>query len=313
MKSNTVVAMALSDEERRREQYEDTYANIKPMMTVGKGRNQKTITGFVVVPLSICYVDQRYQGLRSHKRLNKLDKNFDIRKLTPIIIVAHPEEHRFAIVDGQGRYRVAPNHNMDRLNAIVLMDAPEDPGERLKFEAAFFIGQDSEVESVKPVEKHPSRVIIGDQAATTLDKLLKKYNINFVATKGNRKESVLGSYPETYSIAKTHGEKCLDFIFSVIANAGWDKESNGYSTFVMRSLKDVWIAHPNDREEIHKYLSRKLRNIDPHTFGAESKVRYSKREFKTGCVLYMEDLVCNGCGIEKKIYPSNEKLCKIIK
>ena len=108
-------------------------------------------------------------------------------------------------------------------------------------------------------------------------------------------------------------EKCLDFIFSVIANAGWDKESNGYSTFVMRSLKDVWIAHPNDREEIHKYLSKKLRNIDPHTFGAESKVRYSKREFKTGCVLYMEDLVCNGCGIEKKIYPSNEKLCKIIK
>ncbi len=306
---STVVAM--NEETRRMEQYNDIVANIKPLMTTGKGRNQRVITGSAVVPLSLCFVDSRYQGNRHHKHLNRLRNRWDERKLTPIILVWHPEEHRFAIVDGQGRFIVAEEKGIDRLNAIILMDAPEDPEERLKFEAEYFIGQDSEVENVKPLEKHLSRVIIGDSAAVSLDKLLNKYGIKFVATKGNREESVLGSYTDTYSIVKVHGEKCLDFIFSIIDNAGWNKETNGYATFVMRALREVWIAHPNDRKEIHRYLSKELRQIDPALFSAEAKAKYPKRDHRVSCVLYVEDLICDGLGIEKKIYVENGKKVKI--
>lgn len=305
--------VAMNEETRRMEQYNDIVANIKPLMTVGKGKNQRAITGSAVVPLSCCFVDSRYQGMRTHKHLNRLKNKWDERKLTPIILVPHPEEYRFAVVDGQGRCLVAPEKGMDRLNAIILMDAPEDLDERLKFEAEYFIGQDSEVENVKPLEKHLSRVIIGDSAAVSLDKLLNKYGIKFVATKGNREESVLGSYTDTYSIVKVHGEKCLDFIFSIIDNAGWNKETNGYATFVMRALREVWIAHPNDRKEIHRYLSKELRQIDPALFSAEAKSKYPKRDHRVSCVLYVEDLVCDGLGIEKKIYVENGKKVKISK
>lgn len=308
---STVVAM--SEETRRMEQFNDIVANIKPLMTVGKGKNQRAITGSAVVPLSCCFVDSRYQGMRTHKHLNRLKNKWDERKLTPIILVPHPEEYRFAVVDGQGRCLVAPEKGMDRLNAIILMDAPEDLNERLKFEAEYFIGQDSEVENVKPLEKHLSRVIIGDSAAVSLDKLLNKYGIKFVATKGNREESVLGSYTDTYSIVKVHGEKCLDFIFSIIDNAGWNKETNGYATFVMRALREVWIAHPNERKEIHRFLSKELRQIDPALFSAEAKSKYPKRDHRVSCVLYVEDLVCDGLGIEKKIYVENGKKVKISK
>ena len=308
---STVVAM--NEETRRMEQFNDIVANIKPLMTVGKGKNQRAITGSAVVPLSCCFVDSRYQGMRTHKHLNRLKNKWDERKLTPIILVWHPEESRFAVVDGQGRCLVAPEKGMDRLNAIILMDAPEDLDERLKFEAEYFIGQDSEVENVKPLEKHLSRVIIGDNAAVSLDKLLNKYEIKFVATKGNRGESVLGSYTDTYSIVKVHGEKCLDFIFSIIENAGWNKETNGYATFVMRALREVWIAHPNDRKEIHRFLSEELRQIDPALFSAEAKSKYPKRDHRVSCVLYVEDLVCDGLGIEKKIYVEKGKKVKISK
>ncbi len=305
--------VAMNEETRRMEQFNDIVANIKPLMTVGKGKNQRAITGSAVVPLSCCFVDSRYQGMRTHKHLNRLKNKWDERKLTPIILVPHPEEYRFAVVDGQGRCLVAPEKGMDRLNAIILMDAPEDLDERLKFEAEYFIGQDSEVENVKPLEKHLSRVIIGDNAAVSLDKLLNKYGIKFVSTKGNREESVLGSYTDTYSIVKVHGEKCLDFIFSIIDNAGWNKETNGYATFVMRALREVWIAHPNDRKEIHRYLSKELRQIDPALFSAEAKAKYPKRDHRVSCVLYVEDLVCDGLGIEKKIYVENGKKIKISK
>ena len=305
--------VSMNEETRRMEQFNDIVSNIKPLMTVGKGKNQRVITGSAVVPLSRCFVDSRYQGMRTHKHLNRLRNKWDERKLTPIILVPHPEEYRFAVVDGQGRCLVAPEKGMDRLNAIILMDAPEDLDERLKFEAEYFIGQDSEVENVKPLEKHLSRVIIGDVAAVSLDKLLNKYGIKFVATKGNREESVLGSYTDTYSIVKVHGEKCLDFIFSIIDNAGWNKETNGYATFVMRALREVWIAHPNDRKEIHRYLSKELRQIDPALFSAEAKAKYPKRDHRVSCVLYVEDLVCDGLGIEKKIYVENGKKVKISK
>ena len=305
--------VAMNEETRRMEQFNDIVANIKPLMTVGKGKNQRAITGSAVVPLSCCFVDSRYQGMRTHKHLNRLKNKWDERKLTPIILVPHPEEYIFAVVDGQGRCLVAPEKGMERLNAIILMDAPEDLDERLKFEAEYFIGQDSEVENVKPLEKHLSRVIIGDSAAVSLDKLLNKYGIKFVATKGNREESVLGSYTDTYSIVKVHGEKCLDFIFSIIDNAGWNKETNGYATFVMRALREVWIAHPNDRKEIHRYLSKELRQIDPALFSAEAKAKYPKRDHRVSCVLYVEDLVCDGLGIEKKIYVENGKKVKISK
>lgn len=305
--------VAMNEETRRMEQFNDIVANIKPLMTVGKGKNQRAITGSAVVPLSCCFVDSRYQGMRTHKHLNRLKNKWDERKLTPIILVPHPEEYRFAVVDGQGRCLVAPEKGMDRLNAIILMDVPEDLNERLKFEAEYFIGQDSEVENVKPLEKHLSRVIIGDDAAVSLDKLLNKYGIKFVSTKGNREESVLGSYTDTYSIVKVHGEKCLDFIFSIVDNAGWNKETNGYATFVMRALREVWIAHPNDRKEIHRYLSKELRQIDPVLFSAEAKSKYPKRDHRVSCVLYVEDLVCDGLGIEKKIYVENGKKVKISK
>ena len=310
MKSNVVKMDAIS---RRAEQYNNMVANIRPLSTYGRGRSQRTITGSVVAPLSLLYVDERYQGLRTHKQLSKLDKNFDIRKLAPIVIVLHPEEYRCAIVDGQGRHLVAPNHGMDALNAIVLMDAPDDPEERLKFEAEYFIGQDSEVERVKPLEKHLSRVIIGDKSAVILEKMFKKYGIRYVNTRGNRGESVLGSYTDTYEIAKQHGEKCLEFIFGIIQNAGWDNESNGYATFVMRALRDAWIAHPANRRKIHTYLSKCLREIDPSLFSSNARSRYPKRDTRSGCTLLVEDMICDGLGIERRLYFDDKKNCKIIK
>lgn len=297
---------------RQKEQFNDVMANITPQQTVGKGKLMKTVTGGVVVPLSCCFVDQRYQGMREHKKINKLRNKFDVRKLTPITIVPHPEEFRFAIVDGQGRSIVCPEKGMDRLYATVLLDAPEDPVERLKFEAEYFIGQDSEVENVKPLEKHLARIIIGDKVATTLDVLLKKYNVKFVSKKGQRESSVLGSYTDTYSIVKAHGEKCLDFIFSIIENAGWNSETNGYSTFVMRALRESWVAHPNDRKEIHRFLSKELRQIDPQLFSSAAKTMYPKRDHRVSCILYTEDMVCSGLGIEKKIYIEENRKYRIV-
>lgn len=94
--------VAMNEETRRMEQFNDIVASINLLMTTGKGKNQRVIAGSAVVPLSLCFVDSRYQEMRTHKHLNRLRNKWDERKLAPILLVLHPEEYRSAVVDGQG-------------------------------------------------------------------------------------------------------------------------------------------------------------------------------------------------------------------
>lgn len=302
-KENVVVPMQNTSNEVAEEQkmlFNMTMDNINSFST---GKLKRQNIGIVAVPLSLLFVDKRYQGLRTHTRLKKLITNWDERKLGCISIVAHPEEYRFAVVDGQGRMLAATELGYDTLQATVLLDAPQDNEfERLKFEAEVFIGQDEETEDLKALEKHPARVVIGDVAATILEDMFEKYKIRYTSTKGSREQSVLGSYPTTYEMAKRHGKYCLDFIFSIIKNAGWDKEPNGYATFVTEALKDIWTTfqNTNDRKRIYTYLSDELRQIDPTLFSSQARAKYTmRRDTRACCKLYIEDMVYEGLGLKR--------------
>ena len=132
--------------------------------------------------------------------------------------------------------------------------------------------------------------------------MLKRYGVRFTYLQGKREQSVLGSYTDTYNIAKNQGEKCLEYIFSIIENAGWNHEPNGYATFVIKALKDMWIEHPLDRERTHVFLSNKFRKMDPCLFSSAAKTTYPLRDRRVSCALYTEDMVCNELHIERKIY-----------
>lgn len=80
----------------------------------------------------------------------------------------------------------------------------------------------------------------------------------------------------------------------------------------MRALREVWVAHPNNRTEIQEFLSKRLRQLDPALFNANAKTKYPKRDHRAACVLYLEDIVCDGLKLEKKIYIDEGK-CKLVK
>lgn len=284
----TEVMTAVTEEQRR--MFNMVMDNIRSFSVSKSGR--KSI-GIVAIDLSLLYVDMRYQKLRKHKKIKKLIDNWDERKLSPIIVVPHKEECRFAVVDGQGRMIAAKELGYESLQAIVLLDAPEDDYHRVRFEAEIFISQNTETEIVKELEKHPARVLIEDPAAIALENMFEKYNITYTDTRGCREKGVLGSYPTTYQIAGSHGEACLDFIFSIVHNAGWNLEANGYATFVTESLKDVWVNHPrtSDRQKIHKFLSYALKEDTPTGFSCDARSRYKARDTKKACSLFLEDIL----------------------
>lgn len=112
MENKNVVTMtdgsaALNSKESRRIEFERVFRDATEVMVEGIGKSRKVITAVAWIPLDILYVDSRYQGLRTHKQLNRLRKKFNKSKLSNIVVVPHYEENRFAIVDGQGRWMLA--------------------------------------------------------------------------------------------------------------------------------------------------------------------------------------------------------------
>ena len=298
----TVVA---STKEERKNLFNSIMENIKPLEV---DENGKAITASARIPLSLLFLDERYQRNHKESGVKKLYKNWDVRKLAPILVAPHFDEFVFSLIDGNNRTSVMEMLDISSATATIMMQTPTDDKERLKFECEIFADQDSESEKVKLVEKHNSNVIRGDKAATIIQKLVEEYNVAFVETKGNRDSAILGSYAETYSIAKTeNGDKILEFIFSIIQNAGWHDEANGYATYIFRALKSAWLAHSDERETIHEYLSEELRQYDPELFGASARAKYPKRDYRSACVLYTEDLICDGLNIQRKIYKDGEK------
>lgn len=283
--------------------FETTYVNMKECGKKGSGKY------VAAIPVELLKVDLAYQRITTSTptRLKRLANHWREDKLMPMIVVAHPEEYCFYIVDGYHRYTVATTMlrtSYKALDAIVLTNVPKDSSKRQKFEAELFVSQNEEVERVTPIQMHNARLLIGDSAAISLQKMLDKYNVSYVASPGQREQAVLGSYETAYGIAKRNGNVCLEFIFSIIDNAGWKTETNGYSKAIMKGIKDVWCAYPTSdkHKQMHTYYSKALRGIDPKLLIAKSRSKYPERNERQTVALYLADMVVDNLGFEKSKY-----------
>lgn len=275
--------------------------------TYGYDAEGNPVVASCQIPLSLCYVDERYQGLRQHKKLGKLVANWDIAKCEPITIVPHPETYEFAIIDGKGRYNAATILNLKELPATILKKAPIDPEERLKWEAKFFISQNDETEQLKDVEKHLARVLNGDRAALIIERICEKYGIEKMSATGKHIVSALGSYKATYNIAKAvNGEDVLNFGCSIVCNAKWDGRQNGFNEYLLSAFKNIYNAHPENIKRIHEYLSTALTEYDYRSFRHMCIANYPKRSVLAAMTLTIENMVCDTLNIPKKIYIDEE-------
>lgn len=288
--------------------FESTMNNMKECGRKGNGKFTCSI------PVSLLKVDSSYQRIstRTKSRLRKLANNWNEDKLTPIIVVPHTEEYCFYIIDGYGRLIVSTTMldvAYKALDAIVLTKVPKDKKERQRFEAELFIGQGSEVERITPVQMHNARLLIGDIAAIDLQNMLDKHGVSYVSTPGQRDKAVIGSYATAYEISKRNGKKCLEFIFSIIENAGWKNEVNGYSKTIMKSLKDIWNAYstPELHNKMHSYLSDAFRETDPVHLISKARSRYPERDDKVMVGLYLADMLIDDLAFEKSEYFEEKK------
>lgn len=282
---------------------ENGMENIAELKGLLANAKRKGLNKFIIsVPVNILAIDTRYQTpIRSNRKLDYLTKKWNENMLLPLTGVPHEEDGVIVLVDGMGRTKasqIVDANKYEYLECMIIMDAPRNSDDRLKFEAELFAYQNRDVAKLTPVQKHGALRCIGDPAILALDELQEKYGFSYVETKGVRAKNVLGSYSEAYATCKSKGKDCMDFILDILKRSAFDKKSNGYSVYMMRGLRDIWSSYPDSRKEISDFLSEYLRKYEPETYKAKAVSRYDMLDYKMAVSLYTEDLVTDNLGLE---------------
>lgn len=266
-------------------------------------REMGKATAIIKMPVYLLAIDERYQTpIRTSRQLSYLTDNWDENKLLPLQGVPHDEEGKIYLTDGYGRWKasqIVDKAKYTSLEVLVILNAPTDPQERLRFEAEQFAFQNKYVAPLKPIQKHGAMEILGDTSVLALNEFKAKYGFEYNYSRGSKRQNTLGSYSEALNIIKTKGTDCMNYIFAIIVKAGFDRKSNGYSRQILRALKDAYCLYTNDKTEVKRFLISILRSISPRNLNAEAVAKYPMLAPGSALSLYIEDLIVNNLHIEQ--------------
>ena len=271
----------------------------------------------ISVPVELLEIDESYQTeVRTERDLRYLTEHWDENKLLPLVGVPHWEEGKIYLVDGYGRWiasQYIDKEKYSELQVMIILSAPSNKVERLKFEAEMYAFQNAQVAKMTPLQKHGAMLILHDKATETLENLKAEYGFEYRATKGNRDASILGSYASTLNLCKVDEGKCAHYVFDICRDAGFDRKSNGYATYIMKGLADIYKIYASDRESTKALLSSVLREITPAILRSNAVTKYPMLDFRSALSLYLEDIVVENLGLEQSREVSGTKVVPINK
>ena len=266
---------------------------------LASARAQGKNVAIIDIPVRLFAIDSAYQTEeRTGRSLAYLTNDFKKEKLLPVTGVPHDEEGKIYLVDGYGRWKASQivdegkeKKEYEYLSCLVILNAPTEPEARRRYEAEQYAFQNMGTSRVTPLQKHGAYTCMKYPAALILNKMKEKYDFSLCKGSGQRQAGVLGSYSSAFYICRVNGEECADYIFDVCKRAGFNIKPNGYATYVLTALRDIWRYYPENREVAADYLAKWLREREPAQFKAKAMARYGMLDHRTACSLYLEDLL----------------------
>lgn len=239
-----------------------------------------------VIPRELMSVDPAYQRLetRNHRKIKAMHDNFDHMIMDALLVVPHPEESTFSIVDGYGRF-IASEGILDKLECVVITSAPSDPDERRHFEASIFTRQSLYTEKVTPLQMHKANLILGEPNAVALQEVVDEYNLSIAEDKGVRKPGTIGSYTSAYRIIKAKGKIAYESIISTCCKAGYNLSGDGLCDKIIRNLYKIYCFYGDIG--LVKVLPI-MRGTEPSTLKAKGIAAYPER-VELSLALYLQD------------------------
>lgn len=279
---------------------------------VDSGRNAVIMS----IPVEMLEIDTSYQTEeRTARDLGYLVRNWDDNKCLPLSGVPHWEEGKIYLYDGYGRWIGSQmlKEPKKELEVMIILNAPEGKEERRLYEAEMYAFQNKNVAKMTALQKHGAMLLMHDNATEILESMKKKYGFEYKSKMGSRSAGILGSYTENLGLCKIDNGNCADYTYSIIRDSGFDRKTNGYASYVIRALRDIYNIYANDRESTKKLLGKELRRIMPVNLKANAITKYPVLDFRMAVSLYVEDLVVENLGLKQSRRIEGTKLVSIEK
>lgn len=287
-------------------------AELRGLLAEAKRRGMRAV--IIKVPVRLLAIDPMYQTpIRTERELTYLTKAWDERKIGVLFGVPHFEVGKIFLVDGYGRLTASQIVDPDKyqeLDVYVILDAPEDPHERQIFEAEIFVSQGNN-KQVTPLQKHGARQIMNDPVVKIMDSLQEEYQFEYKTVRGRRGEGIIGSYMELYNSIRFGGLVYGEWFFDIAKAAGFNRKTDGYAVYIMRSMRDLWKYYPENRIEIKECLSEYLRDKDYRYLHSKANAKYELLGPGNAMTMYFEDIVVDELGLNHKREVENNKLKEI--
>lgn len=297
---------------------ENNIGELKGLLANAKANNQNV--AIIKVPVYMMAIDESYQTTdRTERKLNYLTSRWDERKIGVLTVVPHEDEGLFYIVDGYGRWKasqIVDKEKYTTLDCAVLLGAPSEATERRKFEAELFANQNRDVAKLKPVEKHGAMQVLGDPAALALDELQSIYGFTIGKRKCHADNTaglrINGIYDDLCKGIRAHGKEMGKWFFDICKRSGFNAKTYGYSRYIYKSLRDMYIAFPGKRNEVAETLIEYFRPITPHEFKAEAVIKYPKLNEIAACSMHAEDIIAEHLGLKHTRKAEGDRIVQII-
>lgn len=242
---------------------------------------QMKVTGlpFAIIMIAIddLYVfstdEGGYQRPIDLKKANNMEKNFDMKRFTPIMV--NYRDGRFNVVDGQTHALVGKRVGVERCFAQLTI------GDTLEEEARRFYEQDNCSTSVNGFDKFLARVVGREANASLINKVCDKYGVEIRRCRGRLAPKVVCSIRMMDKIVKNYGENGLEFVFQTILELGWDKYDNGFAEQILQ----IYAAYPycvGNKANYAKLFSNLLALGTPSKLIAHAADQFNNPEAMSG-------------------------------
>lgn len=171
-------------------------------------------------------IDMTYQ--RIPKDLNKLVKNFDIKKLGALTVSYR--NGKLYIIDGFHRLYVCILNGIQILPINILTDQSQ------KDEAEIFAKQDNGTTNLSNEDKYKANLVWGDPCDTAIRDICNKYGLNPLDPEKKYRPALSACRP----IMETDGKDALDWVMNILYKSKWSTMPCGCSHKIISGLQNVY-------------------------------------------------------------------------
>jgi hypothetical protein len=284
--------------------------------------NKDPITGVAIVHVHVdmmfrdkeIQTNLRYGTKAFNKAVDGIFDDFDWFSFDPPVLSAHIEKGLFCVVDGLHRIEAAKRKGDEYIPCKILLETAEmiDTDERQRYEAQIFKNQDKNKRKLQLDHRLGAFRVLGEEGMPVYDKMRQKFGFDYSGTSGQSKAGDIGSLKQILDIAKSqNGEAALDWCFVVLVEAGYDRETNGYSVAIIRCVYDMWKLYANERTKVSNFISKLFRAYPPLQIIHFAKSKYPCLDYRTAASKWLEDECVKALGVQQ-IRSVNEIGTKLI-